>query len=62
MNERIEFVTDPIAEQLDELSDLAEYWKKNREKGRMPPVIRHAMLIMCEDIVKLLAHERADAG
>ena len=30
---KLEIFKDEIAEKLDELADLSEYWKKNRDKN-----------------------------
>lgn len=51
---RIEILTDPIAEKLDEMSDIAECWRKNREKQRMPTAIRSAMVMLAEEISMLV--------
>lgn len=42
-----------IAEKLDEIADVSEYWKKNRDKGRTPNAIRAAILILCEESIAL---------
>jgi len=47
---QVEIHPDLIAEKLDELADLAEYWKKNRDKGRMPTGIRAGMIHLAKDI------------
>lgn len=47
---RIEVVHDRVAEKLDEMADLCEYWKRNRDKGRNPSAIRAAMLMMAEEL------------
>jgi len=54
---KIEVVKDVIAEKLDELSDIGEYWKKNREKGRKPNAIRAAMLMLINEIKLLVDQE-----
>ena len=46
-------VRDLIAEKLDELADIGEYWKRNREKDYTPNAIRAAMLMLIDEI-KLL--------
>lgn len=51
--DKIEVVKDPIAERLDELADLSEYWKKNRDKGRNPQGIRLAMIHLANELVIL---------
>lgn len=47
-------VKDEVAEKLDELSDLAKYWKKHRDAGRTPSGIRAGMLASIEEINLLL--------
>lgn len=44
---------DPIAEKLDEIADMAEWWRKHRDKGRMPSGIRAGMMVLCEEIAVL---------
>lgn len=40
---------DTIIEKLDELADIAEIWKRNRDKGRKPSSIRAALVMLsCE--------------
>lgn len=50
---RIEIITDNIAEKLDEMADISEYWRKNRDKKRMPNAIRAAMLMLAEELTIL---------
>ena len=45
---------DVVAEKLDDLADLFEYWKKNREKGRNPRAIRAAILMTMDEVVAVL--------
>jgi len=47
---KIEIVKDEIAEALDELADLCEYWKKNRERGRMPNGVRAGIVTIVNEI------------
>jgi len=47
---QVEIHTDVIALKLDEMADLAEYWKKNRDKGIMPAGIRAGMIHLAKDI------------
>jgi len=42
---------DVVAEKLDEMADLCEYWKKNREKGHEPNAIRQALISISEEIL-----------
>lgn len=41
---------DEVAEKLDELADLAEAWKKHRDKGGNPYAIRNAMLMVMGEL------------
>ncbi len=41
---------DEIAEKIDEMADLCEHWKKNRENGRHPNAIRSAILMLADEI------------
>lgn len=50
---KVEVHRDLIAEKLDEMADISEYWKKNRDKGRNPNAIRAAMLMLCEECIAL---------
>lgn len=43
-------VKDEIAEKLDELADLSEHWKKNREKGIHPQAIRSALIQIIQHV------------
>ncbi len=45
---------DPIAERLDELADMAEWWRKHRAKGRNPTGIRAGMVTLCEEVTGLV--------
>lgn len=47
----IEVKIDVIAEKLDEMADLCEIWKKNREKGRQPNAVRSAVLMLVDEII-----------
>lgn len=50
---------DVTAEKLDELADLAEYWKNNRARGRNSVGIRAAMLMLSQEIIKSAQQETA---
>lgn len=50
---RIEIKIDHIAEKLDEMADLCEYWKKHRSKGRMPNAIRGALVYLSQEVAVL---------
>ena len=50
---KVEVYRDLVAEKLDEMADISEYWKKNRNKGRNPNAIRAAMLMLCEECISL---------
>ena len=51
---KLQLEQDPIAEKLDELSDLGVYWAKNRDKGIMPNGVRSGMLTLINDICFIL--------
>lgn len=57
---RIGITTDHVAEKLDEMADIAEYWRKNRDKKRMPNAIRAAMLMLAEELTMLGKNEKAN--
>ena len=46
----IKIYKDEIAEKLDELADLGEYWKKNRDKGYQPNGVRAGMMSIISEI------------
>lgn len=50
---------DEIAEKLDEMADICEYWKKNRAKGYKPSAIRNALLYLVSEIEMM--HSMEDA-
>lgn len=58
----IEIVRDDIAEKLDEMSDLCEHWKLNRERGRNPTAIRAALLMLAEECTILTRANRQIEG
>jgi hypothetical protein len=41
---------DDIAEKLDEMADLCEVWKRNRDKGHAPNATRLALLMIVDEI------------
>jgi hypothetical protein len=51
MSNEIRVHKDKIAEKLDEMADLCEFWRKNREKGRNPNGIRHALIMLSNEII-----------
>jgi hypothetical protein len=53
----IEMHRDTIAEKLDEMADLSEHWKRNRDKGRNPNAIRTAMMMLAHEVT-LLAQQQ----
>ena len=55
---KIEGYKDIVAEKLDEMADICEYWKKNREKGRTPNAIRSALVILADELVMIRAAEQ----
>lgn len=56
----VKLARDEIAEKLDEIADLGEYWKKHREKGCKPDAIRVAMLLLIDNIAILVNREIFD--
>ena len=50
---KIEVVTDPVAEKLDDLADICEYWKRHRDKGRNPTAIRAALIMLANELAIL---------
>lgn len=59
MQPKLEIQYDYTAEQLDDLADLCEYWKRNRERGRTARAIRSALIMTCRDIsMQVEANER----
>lgn len=48
---------DTIAEKLDEVADLSECWKKNRDKGHAPSGIRFGLLHLVAEIDFLVKQE-----
>jgi len=53
----IKVFKDEVAEKLDELADICEYWKKNRNKGRNPSGIRAALLYLVSEIEMMRSME-----
>ena len=53
----IEIRRDFVAEKLDEMADVCEHWKRNREKGRQPNAIRYALLTLAEEVITLAKHK-----
>ena len=46
----IEIHKDEVADKLDEMADLCEYWKRNRDNGRTPGAIRAALLMLAGEV------------
>lgn len=51
--QKLEVVTDHMAERLDELAALGEVWSKNRARGHNPVVTRSAMLMAARELVAM---------
>ena len=49
----LEVKFDYVAEALDDLTELCEHWKRNRERGRMPNAIRSAILMSMREALVL---------
>ena len=54
--QKLEVAHDHVAEKLDEMADLCEYWTRNRAKGRNPKAIRAALLILAAEVTALTAN------
>lgn len=50
---KIEIVRDHVAEKLDEIADLCEYWTRNRAKGRNPTAVRAALLMLAKEVTAI---------
>lgn len=53
---------DEIAEKLDEMADLCEIWKRNRDKGHTPNGVRHALMSVVNEIVMMESIKRINEG
>ena len=53
MSDEIRLHKDTMAEKLDEMADLCKCWIKNREKGRNPNAIRHALIMLSNEVVMI---------
>ena len=49
----LQIARDYVADVLDDMAALGEYWKRNRERGRMPNGIRSAMLLVAREALDL---------
>ena len=49
----LEVKFDDVADALDDMSDLCEHWKRNRERGRMPNAIRSALLMSMREALAM---------
>lgn len=56
--DQIVIINDAVAETLDDMAALADYWKRNRENGRTPNSIRNAMVLVCREVVSLNDFEK----
>jgi hypothetical protein len=59
----IQLASDPIAERLDELADLAEVWKRRRQARQSTDSVRDALLNACGGVALIqsnaaLSHEQ----
>jgi len=45
----LEVKFDYVADALDDMADLCEHWKRNRERGRTPNAIRSALLMLMRE-------------
>ena len=46
-------VEDRIADKLDEMADICEYWKRRRERGRNPNAIRQALVMLSQEVAAM---------
>lgn len=60
MAEEFVLKQDDFIERLDDLSDLCEYWKRNRKRGRPANAIRTALLAMCHEIALVDSMKRRE--
>lgn len=60
MNGRLEVMRDPVADALDDMAALCEYWKRNRDKGRTPSAIRNPLLQMAREVLMLADMEQRE--
>ena len=44
---------DHVGDALDDIADLCEHWKRNRERGRMPHALRAALLMSMRDTLAM---------
>ena len=51
MEPSIRIVRDLVAEKIDELADVSEYWRKSRDKGRESKAIRAAILMIARELL-----------
>lgn len=54
---KVKLHRDIIAERLDEIADLCEYWKNLRLKGRNPKAIRMALIMSMAEVVDMVEEE-----
>ncbi len=55
-------MNDIIAEKLDEMADISEYWKRQRDKGRNPTAIRSAMLMLAHEVTMLVQTQESETA
>jgi len=51
---------DPIADKLDEMASLCEYWQKHRAEGKMPRAVRSALITIVREIKDLLDRQNLE--
>lgn len=49
----IKIMQDQIADRIDEIADLCEFWKKWRARGYMPTGVRMAIVMLSEEVAAL---------
>lgn len=51
-------LADPVADRIDELTDLCELWKKRREEGRPATYLRRAIIDLSGEILAIIEMEQ----
>lgn len=62
MTNDIQIHRDTITEKLDEMADISEYWKRQRDKGRNPNAIRSAMLMLAQELTMVVHQQEAETA
>ena len=62
LSQKIEVVSDHVAEKLDEMADLCEYWTRNRVNGRNPTAVRAALLLLAAEVTAMTSNAEFTGG